>query len=701
LLKAVARSLSGGGPLPTWANDHTFATSLLLERFAGVGESAFALVEAASVLGVRFQPALAGELAGLDERAWETAWRRLVRAGSLEDLGSGWAAFVHPLFAQALLESRPPSERERAHARAFRLLVERGQPDAIAAEHALAARLVGDSLAIEVTARAGHEALAQGALEAACAHLGNAVKLTGEAEDPELLLDYAQALTARARVDEAARTCARVLSRADVDPPLRARMLALLARGAMIAARPADAEHLYEEAATAVAGVDPAFEAGILADGANTCQVTSPVEWTRATLSRALAVLPLGAPSRRPLEFLGAYVSFMSGDAAAAELITSETGRWSSRLEADPGWAWTTAVHMLNALKMLEDDSGATALFEREFELAVEAGAPILMQALAIAYADELHRLGRLGEALELVQRAMVLSDWSMAPWSDLALAAILSELGRDRDARPHIDVLRSVAADVPPQYYAPVSLWLCVLDGRRLLAAGESQRASELMLHAAGVARLTGWRHPCIVPWAGVGIDAHLAAGRRDRASLLIEELVQIARPLSSRWPRAMVALGRAQLAAIDGNTNEADRGFEQALSIFAELAFPIYHADALVGYGSYLRRSGRPREAREPLVRALELSEQAGAERVARLARAELAAAGGRRRRSDGHRGELTAQEQRVAALAAEGLSNAQIAAALQVSRKTVEHHLEHIYAKLGISSRRELIRRSRDPA
>ena len=58
------------------------------------------------------------------------------------------------------------------------------------------------------------------------------------------------------------------------------------------------------------------------------------------------------------------------------------------------------------------------------------------------------------------------------------------------------------------------------------------------------------------------------------------------------------------------------------------------------------------------------------------------------------------LTAQEQRVADLAAARLSNKEIADQLYLSVKTIETHLERIYAKLGIHSRRELAS-TRQPA
>jgi DNA-binding CsgD family transcriptional regulator len=122
-----------------------------------------------------------------------------------------------------------------------------------------------------------------------------------------------------------------------------------------------------------------------------------------------------------------------------------------------------------------------------------------------------------------------------------------------------------------------------------------------------------------------------------------------------------------------------------------------PLELAQALASYGTYLRRTGRPREARAPLARAVTICEDAHAERLARVTRAELAACGGRRRRRPEDRSELTAQEARVAALAAQGMANGQIAAALHLSPKTVGFHLQRVYSKLDIHSRRELIRRS----
>jgi DNA-binding NarL/FixJ family response regulator len=111
------------------------------------------------------------------------------------------------------------------------------------------------------------------------------------------------------------------------------------------------------------------------------------------------------------------------------------------------------------------------------------------------------------------------------------------------------------------------------------------------------------------------------------------------------------------------------------------------------MIEHGSMLRRAGHPREARDLFRRAGELAGPAGGVWLARRAGEELAAAGGRRRTRRGAQ-ELTPQEQRIARLAATGASDKDIATHLTVSVRTVRTHLEHVYAKLGVHSRRELM-------
>jgi DNA-binding NarL/FixJ family response regulator len=119
-----------------------------------------------------------------------------------------------------------------------------------------------------------------------------------------------------------------------------------------------------------------------------------------------------------------------------------------------------------------------------------------------------------------------------------------------------------------------------------------------------------------------------------------------------------------------------------------------PLELARAHVELGAAQRRAGSRVQAREHLRIGLDLAHRQGGLAVAERAREELVVAGGRPRR-DALRGRdaLTPSELRVVEMAAEGLTNRQIAQALFVTQRTVEVHLTSSYGKLGISSRRGL--------
>jgi DNA-binding CsgD family transcriptional regulator len=141
---------------------------------------------------------------------------------------------------------------------------------------------------------------------------------------------------------------------------------------------------------------------------------------------------------------------------------------------------------------------------------------------------------------------------------------------------------------------------------------------------------------------------------------------------------------------------------GAGSAIELLRESAEALEESEAklelartLVELGSALRRAGARRDARGPLRRGLDLAHACGGELVAERASAELLAAGARPRRPRATGPDaLTASERRVAALARDGLSNREIAQTLFLSRKTVEMHLSHVYGKLGIRSRAQLV-------
>jgi DNA-binding CsgD family transcriptional regulator len=237
-----------------------------------------------------------------------------------------------------------------------------------------------------------------------------------------------------------------------------------------------------------------------------------------------------------------------------------------------------------------------------------------------------------------------------------------------------------------------PASLWLDYGRAWRRLAEGRLAEACELYERMETLGARVGLGEPCAVPWAGHAAAAYVRSGRTADACRVIGWLEDRVVSLPCRWPRIAAASGRALLAEAAGDQARADDLFHQAMSLHHEVDLPLERLQTLLEYGRFLRRSGQLQRARPLLAEALRLSEAAGAEWLAGQAREELRVAGGRRRQhSDPRR--LTAREQRVAALAADGATNTEIARTLFISVSTVETHLEHVFAKLAIRSRREL--------
>jgi DNA-binding NarL/FixJ family response regulator len=143
-----------------------------------------------------------------------------------------------------------------------------------------------------------------------------------------------------------------------------------------------------------------------------------------------------------------------------------------------------------------------------------------------------------------------------------------------------------------------------------------------------------------------------------------------------------------RARAAAVP---DQAGDDLAEAVRLLESAQARYDLAQALCDLGAHLRRAGHSRDARAPLLRAQDLARRTGAAPLAQRARQELLAAGARPRRTaltgpDA----LTSAERRVAGLAADGLSNRQIAQHLFISQATVETHLRHAFQKLGITSR-----------
>ncbi|MHB1536301.1 MAG: AAA family ATPase, partial [Acidimicrobiales bacterium] len=554
LLQAAAASLLAGDDLGRLGPSARLGAGILLSRFAGVGEMALRYAQGAAIFGPRFRSDLVGPLAGLGSHDADAALVRLCRAGLVVEVDPGWVGFVHPQFAQALAEDFPAPVRASMHAAAFALLDAAGVDPAEAAPHARAASLVGDPAAIACLERAGRTALAQGALAAAAAHLSGAVTLAGTDPPDGLILILAETLVAQARIAEAAELCNTVLARRGVGPGARVDALRVLASAALASGRPDELQARFEDAIE-VARADPARRVRVLADAAVSCMFSVPPRWIATQVAEARRLLPVGVVE--PASLLGAaggHVAVLGGDPSGIEDVVAAARAFDADASsADSGWGWMIRLNVLNVAKTLERFEEAEAAFTAGYRHAEQVGSPVTLGFYAVAQADTLHRLGRLGEALSLIDRAERLAAafgfWN--PWGGLSRAALLDDAGRPGEAAAAAEQVQQ-AAGPHPDFYPILWMWLWLLEARRHLAAGQPELAAAAMDRTAKLAGAAGIVEPCVVPWAPVAIPPNQAAGRIGDATGVVVALEGVVEPLPCRWPRAVAAVGRARLAEI-----------------------------------------------------------------------------------------------------------------------------------------------------
>jgi DNA-binding CsgD family transcriptional regulator len=190
--------------------------------------------------------------------------------------------------------------------------------------------------------------------------------------------------------------------------------------------------------------------------------------------------------------------------------------------------------------------------------------------------------------------------------------------------------------------------------------------------------------------PWRSEAAIVQAATGDVDRARRLADQQLELARAFGR--PRTLGVSLRACGLVTGDAAGLASLG--EAVATLEHAQAPVELARALTDYGAALRRAGQRAEARPQLERGLDLAHHCGAARIASQARAELIVAGAKPRRDAiTGRDALTASELRVARLAADGLTNREIAQSLFITTKTASTHLSHIYRKLAITRRDQL--------
>ncbi|MFC5719906.1 AAA family ATPase [Streptomyces gamaensis] len=229
---------------------------------------------------------------------------------------------------------------------------------------------------------------------------------------------------------------------------------------------------------------------------------------------------------------------------------------------------------------------------------------------------------------------------------------------------------------------------------GRAALFAGRAEEALRWLGHLVEPGHDAAHATFALLA-AADGVEAAVRAGRPDAALPHARLLRDWADRTGVAWAAAAADRGEALLLAADA-PEEAELRFRRALETPGAASRPFEHARTRLLYGQWLRRARRRTDARVQLAAAAETFRRLGAAPLLDRALSEQELTGQQPRRDgSGHGATLTPQELRVARLAAEGLTNREIAAQLLISPRTVGHHLSNVFPKLGIVSRAELSR------
>jgi DNA-binding CsgD family transcriptional regulator len=194
------------------------------------------------------------------------------------------------------------------------------------------------------------------------------------------------------------------------------------------------------------------------------------------------------------------------------------------------------------------------------------------------------------------------------------------------------------------------------------------------------------------VLPWRALRVEALLGLGLVTDAETALAELDERVAQRPPGWSALEAARLRCELTETQGRPADVREAYEQATALAEQVPAELSRARLEIGHGRCLLAAGERRPAVDLLRTAHERLERLGAKPF--LDRCdELLRAAGLHPPTSGGALDLTPQELAVARLVAEGHTNQEVGAALFVTGRTVAFHLSNIYAKLGVSSRREL--------
>src|SRR4051794_6343742 len=657
---------AGAGDLPSQLEDR------YLRRVAGLPDTTRRLLLLA-----------AADPLGDASVLWRAAERLAIHPSAADAAAEGGLVaiddrvrFHHPLVRSAVYRAASDEERRQVHEALAEVSDRELDADRQSWHRALAAAGADEAVAaaLEHSAERAH---ARGGLAAAAAFLERATALTA---DPTLrarralagaeaglqtgAFDAGLALVATAEAEELDE-----LQCAQAD----------LVRGhtAFASGRVSDASTLLMKAARQLEPFDAqlARETYLIAWGA---AFVASHDLALDEIPRAVRALPPRSGAPRALDLLldGLGLLTTEGHASATPTLQRAAHALADIPVGDVlRWGWMATA----ASNAVWDNDGAWTISARQVQLVRDAGAlaqlPLYLSALGLANAW----IGDFAGAASNIAEAESVAGATGSRSASQALLRLRALQGTEVEASSAIaSTLEQAAAGA--QGVATYAHWAAAVLynglGRYTEAASSAQRSTS----NTGEQWVSVWALPELVEAAARGGDAVLA--RR-----ALERLTETTQPCSNDVALGIEARCRALLS--EGATAEALH--HEAQNRLSRTRLRPELARAYLVFGEWLRSEARLGEAREQLRTAEEMFADIGMEAFAERSRGELIAAGAKRRkRSLEPREELTPQEEQIAGLARDGLSNAEIGAQLFLSPRTVEWHLHKVFAKLGIDSR-----------
>jgi DNA-binding CsgD family transcriptional regulator len=589
----------------------------------------------------------------------------------------------HPLLAAVERKRSRPRERRELHLVLAGVVAD----EELRALHAALATVQADPELADTVAHAAASASARGARQEAVALGEHALRLTPleSAARTERLLVLAGYLETAGEVQRVTAVLTPELEALPAGAP-RARAWLLLSEGA--GPKNLDDVERHHERALAESQDDPGLRAYVLAKkAANTsatgvARIRDAEAWASEALRAArradpgvkrLALYALAwtrALSGRPIDDLCRRARAASDApeyiAASAERIAGQRLIWRGEVPK----ARTELTRLLT--------------------LADERGEP-MSYALARLHLCELElRVGDWDAASRLLDEWSESADRQLQfrPMYERCRALLAAGSGRPREVQRWAAKAHKAAATVGSRWDELEGLRA---SGIGAMLAHEPERAVESLRSVWDHTRREQIDEPGVFPVAPDLVEALTELGAVDEALAVTGRLQALADQQHHPWATSTAKRCAATIRlASDAYDEDAVAALTQAAAEYGRLSLRFDRARSLLTLGRAQRRFKKWGAARESLQAAVAAFEEMRSDGWAEQARSELARVGARRPAPSG---ELTPSETRIVELAAAGLSNKEISQTLYVTVHTVEVHLSHAYAKLGVRSRGQL--------